>query len=136
MEYMPGPTPSIDSVNTNDRRPSAVTDGVVPQPPDWLNKDAKKIYRKVSKKIVALGVGASADEHILALFAFQTDRLIKLSKSAAADDSKSQRLLNDLSGQLLSLSREIGLTPSARAKMRIKAMQPDTDPLEDLLNDE
>jgi len=133
---MPGPTVNTNSPNIiQDKRPKPATDGVVPRAPKWLSTSQKKIYKDTARKIVQLGIGASCDENILSLFALQMDRLILLNKSADKADLSSARMMNDLTSQVLSLSREIGLTPSARAKMRIVKMETN-NPLNDLLNEE
>ena len=53
---MPGPIPNIHSINTSDKRPKPVSDGIVPKAPSWLNKNAKKIYKNTSDEIVKLGI--------------------------------------------------------------------------------
>lgn len=133
---MPGPTPSSHTLTFSDKRPKPVTDSVVPKPPKWLNKEARKIYKEVAKKIVSLGIAGSCDQNILSLFSVQMARLIAISKAKNLDeDLSSARMLNDLTAQTLSLMKEIGLTPSARAKMRLAKIE-SADPLADLLNDE
>ena len=46
----------------------------------------------------------------------------------------SQRLLNDLSTQCLSLIKELGISPSARAKLRIAKVET-SDDLDDFMNE-
>jgi P27 family predicted phage terminase small subunit len=131
---MPGPTPSIHSIKSNDNRPSAVSDGIIPRAPKWLNKNAKSIYKDTAKEIVSLGIAGRCDENILALFSMQLDRLQTLSQmpnKEAADN----RMLNDVTSSTISLAKELGITPSARAKLRIAKVQ-ENDPLDELMNDE
>jgi phage terminase small subunit len=129
---MPGRWPSPDSVNTSDKRPKTVSDGIVPSAPKWLNDEAKKIYKATAKDIVALGIAGRCDEKILSIFAMQMARLIEVSKKANKEMSD-ERLLNDLTAQTLQLAKELGISPSARAKLRIAKIEED-DLMEKILD--
>ena len=123
---MPGPIASVHSLETTDKRPITVSDGIVPKAPTWLNANAKKIYKNTAKEIVALGIAGRADANVLAIFSMQYDRLMTLSEKNDGE-LPSQRLLNDLSTQCLSLIKELGISPSARAKLRIARVETDDD---------
>ena len=130
---MPGRISSIHSLETTDKRPHTVSDGIVPKAPLWLNANAKKIYKATAKEIVALGIAGRADANVLAIFSMQYDRLMTLSEKNDGE-LPSQRLLNDLSTQCLSLIKELGISPSARAKLRIAKVET-SDDLDDYMNE-
>lgn len=131
---MPGPIASEDSLVKTDKRPKTVSDGKIPKPPPWLTLNAKKIYKKTSIEIVKLGIAGKCDENILAIFSMQLDRLQVLS---AKEDKEltEQRMLNDLTTSVLNLSKELGITPSARAKLRIAKVE-EEDPLDKFLEND
>ena len=131
---MPGRIPSPDSIMTSDKRPKTVSDGNVPSAPKWLTANAKKIYKKTAGEIVRLGIAGRCDENILAIFSMQLDRLQTIS-SMADKDLSAERMLNDLTASVLSLSKELGITPSARAKLRIAKVEED-DAIDKFLKDE
>lgn len=130
---MPGRIPSPDSINTTDKRPKAVSDGIIPRPPTWLNDNAKKIYKATAKEIVNLGVAGRCDINVLAIYSMQLDRLQVLSQQENKDPS-ANRMLNDLTASTLSLIKELGISPSARAKMRIAKVD-DSDALSDFMDE-
>lgn len=131
---MPGRFPSEHSINTSDKRPRPVSDGVVPSAPKWLSDDAKKIYKATAKDIVALGIAGRCDEKILSIFAMQMARLIEVSKKTNRELAD-ERLLNDLTAQTLQLAKELGISPSARAKLRIAKIET-SDAIDEFLKDE
>lgn len=130
---MPGPIPSIHSKNTTDQRPVAVSDGLVPRAPMWLSANAKKIYKVTSAEIVALGIAGKCDQNILAIFSAQMDRL-QVVANINPRELTHERLQNDLTSSVLSLAKELGITPSARAKLRIARVVED-DKLDSLFED-
>jgi P27 family predicted phage terminase small subunit len=130
---MPGRTPSPDSINSTDKRPKTVSDGIIPRPPTWLNDNAKKIYKAASKEIVNLGIAGKCDVNVLSIYAMQLDRLQALSQKENKDPSEN-RALNDLTASTLSLIKELGISPSARAKLRIAKVD-DSDALTDFMDD-
>ena len=102
---MSGPIPSTESQNTTDQRPYAVSDGLVPTPPKWLNKVAKEIFKEAAKRIVMMSMGGEADTTTIAIYANQYARLQELAKLEQRD-LKQERLLNDLTSSVLSLLEE------------------------------
>jgi len=131
---MPGPIASTDSLTSFDKRPKPISDGIVPKPPSWLNSNAKKIYRTTSVEIVKLGIAGRCDQNILAIFSAQLDRLQTVS-TLVNRELFHERLQNDLTSSVLSLAKELGITPSARAKLRIARVEED-DALDQFLKDE
>jgi phage terminase small subunit len=63
----------------------------------------------------------------------QLDRLQALSQKENKDPSEN-RALNDLTASTLSLIKELGISPSARAKLRIAKVD-DSDALTDFMDD-
>lgn len=117
---MPGPLPSQDTQNPRDRRPKTITDGVTPTAPTWLTSAAKKVFKDACHKSVELGIAGRADRDTLSLYAVQMTRLQELS-GKPNKDMREEKLLNDLVASVSSLSRELGLSPGGRARMRITA---------------
>lgn len=130
---MPGRTPSVECIYTTDKRPVPVSDGIIPKAPKWLCDEAKKIYKSTAKDIVKLGIAGKCDEKILSLFAMQMARLMVVSQKEHKELAD-ERLLNDLTTQTLQLAKELGISPSARAKLRLSKIET-SDSLDDLLND-
>jgi hypothetical protein len=131
---MPGRIPSVDSINTTDKRPKPVSDGIIPSAPKWLSAEAKKIYRTTANDIVKLGIAGKCDEKILSLFAMQMARLMVVSQKPDKELAD-ERLLNDLTTQTLQLAKELGISPSARAKLRLAKIE-ESDELDTFLNDQ
>ena len=132
---MPGPAPSpVTMYKKSDKRPTAVSDGVVPKAPKWLTPAAKVIYKKTAQDMVSLGIAGRADEYTLAIFATQMVNLIELSGKTAKEPGEKE-MFNKLSTQCLSLIKELGLSPMSRAKLRVAKVETDS-PLDDLLKDE
>ena len=96
-----------------------------------MNANAKKIYKQTAQEVVSLGIAGKSDANVIAIFAMQYDRLMTLS---ANNDGElpSQRMLNDLSTQCLSLIKELGISPTARAKLRIAKVEEDENPFFEL----
>ena len=132
---MPGPISSPDSVNTNDRRPKALGNNDLSRPPIWLNDNAKKIYKSTADVIKKLGISDKCDSAFLAMYSAQVDRLQVISQKANKD-LREERLQNDLTTSVIQLSRELGITPSARAKLRLNKVEEDNSSIDELLNDE
>lgn len=129
---MPGPIPSEHSINTTDKRPKPVGDNKIGSPPKWLNDNAKKIYKQTANEIKSLGISDRCDTNILAIFSAQLDRLQVVSQLEDKEIFQ-ERIQNDLTSSVLSLAKELGITPSARAKLRIAKVQ-EEDPLADLMD--
>ena len=126
--------PDAVSSNHQNKKPKAVSDGVIPRAPSWLNEKAKKIYKETAKEIVSLGVAGRCDANVLAIYAMQLERLIVISQQTDRE-LPAERLLNDLTTQTLSLTKELGISPSSRAKMRTATPPADTS-IDDLFEDE
>jgi phage terminase small subunit len=131
---MPGPIASKHSINSNDKRPKPVSDGIVPKAPSWLNKNAKKIYKQTADEIVKLGIAGKCDQNILSIFSAQLDRLQTISNKPDKEFAD-ERLQNDLTSSVLSLSKELGITPTARAKLRIAKVE-EEDVIQQFLDNE
>jgi|LakMenE18May11ns_1017448.scaffolds.fasta_scaffold9394886_2 phage terminase small subunit len=130
---MPGPIASPDSLMSNDKRPRTVGNNELNKAPTWLNANAKKIYKKTAEEIKKLGIADRCDTNILAIFSAQLDRLQVVSQLPEKELFQ-ERLQNDLTSSVLSLSKELGITPSARAKLRIAKVE--VDDIDSFLSDE
>ncbi len=129
---MPGRIHSPHSLESNDKRPKPVSDGIIPKAPTWLNSNAKKIYKKTAEEIVNLGIAGRCDQNVLAIFSAQLDRLQVISQKDNKEFAD-ERLQNDLTASVLSLAKELGITPSARAKLRIAKID-EQDEIEQFLD--
>lgn len=132
---MPGPISNPDSIMTSDKRPKPTGDNNLSNPPKWLTANAKKIYKNSAEEIKKLGISDRCDTNFLALYATQMDRLQTLSQKMDKD-LREERMQNDLTTSVIQLSRELGITPSARAKLRIGKVEENNDSINDLLDDE
>jgi phage terminase small subunit len=132
---MPGPIANPDSVNTNDRRPKAVGNNDLSKSPAWLNANAKKIYKNTAEVIKKLGISDKCDTNFLAMYSVQLDRLQVMSEKPNKD-LREEKMQNDLTTSVIQLSRELGITPSARAKLRIAKVEENNDSIDEMLNDE
>lgn len=115
---MSGPYPDQNAIISNDKRPKPITDGITPTPPAWLTQPAKKVFRDACNKSVELGIAGRADRDTLSLYAVQMTRLQELS-AKPNKDMREEKLLNDLVSSVSAISKELGLSPGGRARMRI-----------------
>jgi P27 family predicted phage terminase small subunit len=118
---------------SNDKRPKPVGNNELNKAPTWLNANSKKIYKKTAEEIKKLGIADRCDTNILAIFSAQLDRLQVVSQ-LPEKELFHERLQNDLTSSVLSLSKELGITPSARAKLRIARVE--VDDIDSFLSDE
>lgn len=123
---MPGKTYTGSS---HDQRPQPNSIGDVDTtPPDWLSDKAKDIYTRTVDQIKGYGIWGSCDTSILAIYATQYARLIEVSKiKPAKRDRSTEKLQNDLTASVLSLSKELGIAPGSRARLRLPAQDKDKD---------
>lgn len=132
---MPGPIANPDSINTNDKRPKPVGNNDLSKSPSWLNSNAKKIYKSTADVIKKLGISDKCDTNFLAMYSVQLDRLQVLSEKPNKD-LREERMQNDLTTSVIQLSRELGITPSARAKLRLTKVEENNDSIDQLLDDD
>lgn len=97
------------------------------KPPAWLSKEAKKIYKELSKKQYEINLISDLDRDALALYCDAYDKVRRLNvdinkEGMILEDGKvnpkiniRQKYLNDV----LTLSKEFGLTPSSRLRFTL-----------------
>ena len=97
------------------------------EPPEWLNPTARTKYQSLALELSAIGVLKSTDADILALYCetyFQVQQLTELVREHGWSDGKRSSAhatqLRSAVGQLILLGRELGLTPSARSRVRVE----------------
>lgn len=140
----PAPTPSRLLALRGSRRASRpnepVPEVVLPPAPDWLSDDAKAAYAHVGERLLAQEVVTLLDQNALARYATLWVRYRRceefVSKHGEAYVVRARPRLHGelgdpigfktypqaklalvLSGELLRLEREFGMTPSARARL-------------------
>lgn len=132
---MPGRI-SKKNIAARDDRPNTVSDGVIPECPEYLSKRQRKIYRKTAEYIVSMNIGGSMDENIIAQYATVVDALQSIEEDIQAHPEKADALNNKKAKFLvivINLAKELGLTPSSRAKMRVAKLESNEPSIEDTL---
>ena len=143
----PAPTPTHlrvirgvrpDRINTNEPKP-AKSD---PRCPSWLSKDAKAVWRRTAKQLKLMGLLYESDQDILAAY---SNAVVNYQRATELVDSEgvliegrrdgvvtnpAVRVQRDSATLIRQLAGELGLTPSART--RLKADQDNSDD-EDIL---
>jgi P27 family predicted phage terminase small subunit len=118
-------------------------DHVIPECPDHLNKEAKKLYQRVAAMLHRAKIMTEADQIILASLC-QSHAILaaahrELNRSKLMVDSKVGgprvtplfKIINESTNTVARLCQELGLTPSARSKLRIDTKLDQTDWLDD-----
>lgn len=132
----PAPKPTALKLRDGETRPSRINAEEPipaqepPKPPDDMTKEAKRVWRHVLK-VMPTGVIVSADRDILRLYC---DVVSEYSKHLAILDLPIRqnsrgdwvvhplhRVVRDEREQIRLLARELGLTPAARANLRMDA---------------
>lgn len=121
--------PTLPGENARDRRPAATVNPIahlddalrkeLERKSKWLNANAKRIFNDTAAELFSIGLINKSDISSIALYAFQCDRLEKQSKKTG--EERSEKLLTDLVSSILTLGRELGITPTGRAKLRIQS---------------
>ena len=149
MKPGPRPTPVAILKQRGTFRPDRQKDGAVatgtPTCPSWLNKDAKKEFRRLVKMLGAIGVIGSVDGNALARYAAtwvrwrQALQMIErggevtiykdeAGKVKAVQPSAFNAIARGLAEQLDRLEQSMGLNPSARSRLTV---QPPAAPAHD-----
>lgn len=132
----PAPTPTALKLQRGETRPSRVNYEEPipvqepPKPPDDMTKEAKRVWRHILK-VMPPGVIVSADRDILRLYCdVVADYMqhLPLSTVPVRQNSRGDwvvnpmhRVVRDEREQIRLLARELGLTPAARANLRMDA---------------
>lgn len=109
-----------------------------PRPPKNLNKEQKKIFREIVKRLQDADILCALDDYILAKTAIAIDKLREIDKdidlhpgwkySTAVMNARAKYTQDFYRG-----CNELGLSPQARAKMAISLSKQEEDPLTKLL---
>jgi P27 family predicted phage terminase small subunit len=122
-----------DRINTQEPKPKKKK----PKCPDFLSDEAKVIWRRTAKQLEQMGMLYEADQDILAAYANAVQNYVKASELVDRSGvlikgrrdgvvtNPAVRVQRDSATLIRMLAGELGLTPSART--RLKADQNDTD---------
>lgn len=113
------------------------------KPPTWLNKVAKKEFKRLAEELMKLKLLTNVDVHALAAYCDAYSDYVECTKiieeeglmveytNKAAETNKVPHPLltkkKQLHEQMRSLAIEFGLTPSARAKLAIPKQKKERD---------
>jgi len=138
----PAPTPTHlrvirgerkDRINKSEPKPKTSK----PKCPSWMSDEAKAVWRRTSKQLDAMGLLFEADQDILAAY---VNAVVNYQKASELVDrsgvlikgrrdgvvtNPAVRVQRDSATLIRMLAGELGLTPSART--RLKAEQNDTE---------
>ncbi len=141
-----GPLPSSDKVRRAKGLPKRkAADGVVlklqrPAPPDWLDAEARAEFESLVKELLAAGTVARLDAYLLATLALaltqQRKLATELADKQAGDGNRFALLkhLNALTNVVLKVSREFGLSPAARQRLKpVEDQEQQADPVMEYL---
>jgi len=154
----PAPTPQAVLAARGSWRANVAQDDLVPapepgigDPPDWLDEEARQAWSDLSMRLLAMNVLGTIDWHALALYCQLWSRWRKAEDFVARhgdsyvvkDDRGEVRgvrlypqvkLAGQLAEQLTRLGRELGLSPSARTRVRTIPMPRGPSKLDKFLN--
>lgn len=125
-----------ERLNLAEPKPRAVA----PRCPQWLNAEARRIWRKLAPKLTRLGILTEIDGEVLAAFCntyaryIETERRIEeegLILSVGENGYRQQNAAVGVSLKYLAQARaflgELGLTPSSRARLSIGKVAPEDE---------
>lgn len=104
--------------------------------PTYLDEDAKKEWKRLSKMLLRIGVLTEADGMSLACLCQAWSTMVKAQKklsetgmllktpSGYVQQSPLIGIVNNCSETVSRLSREFGLTPASRTRIAVAAQQP------------
>ena len=119
-------------------------DAPVGRPPDWLGKDARRVWRTIARRLTGLGLLTQVDRDVFARYCAMLAEWRRL-HGAMKDASPVYALRNEdgsiryiqerpevslmlrLAKQLLALEREFGFTPAARAGLKTEGGRQEAD---------
>lgn len=84
-----------------------------PVPPSFLDRSAKKLFRKLSAELLENGIFTNLDTDFLGLYC---GLFVKLAAKIEAGEEVGASLV----GQLRGMSNDLGLTPASRERLTIK----------------
>jgi len=109
-----------------------------PPCPDWLDAKSRKHWNKVAPQLVALGLLSVIDGDLFAAYSEtatrygdvcekldNVDTWISKTPNGFEVQAALVSIRNTLQKQLVTLSREFGMSPAARSNIKVNTMQPD-----------
>ena len=140
----PAPTPTHlriikgdrkDRINTKEPKPKKAK----PKCPAWLNKEAKKIWKRTAEQLDAMSLLFEADQDILCSYAIavvtyqQATKLVDeqgILVEGRRDGSVTNpavRVQRDQATLIRMLASELGLTPSSRSRLKAEVAEDESD---------
>ena len=90
------------------------------EPPDWLSKEARRVWRKIVKNAADVNLLDILDENTLAVYCNAVVEYRKCAQELGEDEKKSLDAVKEQQAWarvITSLSDKLGLNPSARARL-------------------
>lgn len=105
-----------------DRKHEPLPADGLPEPPEWMDADSRRVYRQLLLELGGMGVGKSPDARAVIRYCRYWMRWRKMdeeirTKGESAGVAKQIGVLERL---MLSIEREFGLTPAARARLVVE----------------
>lgn len=141
LEGNPGKRP----LNKNEPKPPQE----MPACPQWLDKDAKKEWKRVARNLYDMGILSLVDRTALAGYCEAYSRWKRASEALSdgftyeyvnhqfqikRDTKPEVQIVRDALNQVRQFCAEFGLTPSSRARMAIPSTKGKKDPMDELLD--
>ena len=108
---------------------------IAPRCPRHLDRQARKIWRLTTKVMAEMGTLAVSDQAVIAGFCAQYSRWIKAEERLAASEGPDKEVMQTVNGhwiqnpwlgisnrahdKMVKLAAELGLTPTARTRIRL-----------------
>ena len=140
LEGNPGKRP----LNTNEPVPPEGR----PSCPQWLNKEAKKEWRRVARDLHEMGLLSKVDRTALAGYCEAYSRYLWAVEKCKdgytyefynhqfqtkREKMPEEQILRDALNQVKQFCSEFGLTPSSRGRMQVPGQKETEDPMESIL---
>lgn len=146
LHVLEGNPSKIKDLGKNEPKPKPVA----PKPPTWLDKEAKKEWKRLAPMIERLGLLTEADQIAFANLCQEYSNSIKwqnvIKEQGATYEhtnvkgeknitTRPEAILLHKSRQLIkAYCAEFGLTPSSRGKIQVLGQKDEADEMESLLN--
>lgn len=108
-------------------------------PPSWLDAEGKKAFNTIKKELITIDLIANVDTHFLAVYADSYAKYVAMNKKIAKDGLQDEEgnphpllvRMEKQATQMRSFGGDLGLSPSARAKLAIKLAEDDANDEDD-----
>lgn len=96
--------------------------------PKWLDKEGKAAFNKIKKELIEIDLIANADVYHIALYADAYSKYVAMNQKIAEDGLQDEEgfphpllvRMEKQAAQMRAFGSDLGLSPSARAKLAIK----------------